>query len=272
MKKLIALTLAGVMICALPVCAAESPSAAVVATSASTVEAASAGKTVGEYTNNAVVEVPGLTETTPLGQGGHVIINGAPSNVTFFLTKPTEAAVTSAKSQAQVLGGKVLNVVGTTSQVITEFGTAQVNFYAKGIKAGQLVKVYQLINGEWVELEVAEIREDHVVVNMTSHGILAFIEVPEEIGAAEETQAAEPKAAEARTAGTKAAEAKTAEAKAAEVKESLESEEADAVEKAEEAKAEDAQKAEDAEKTEEVKAAGEVKESEEAGVTAGAIN
>lgn len=178
MKKLIALALAGAMFCALPVCAAPSPSAAVVASQE--VAAAAVGKSVGEYTNNAVVEVPGLTEVTPLGQGGHVIINGAPSNVVFFLTKPSAAVVDSAKSQAEVLGGKVLNVVGTTSQVIGKFSTAQVNFYAKGVKAGQLIKVYQLINGEWVELEVAEIREDHVVVNMTSHGVLAFIEVPAE--------------------------------------------------------------------------------------------
>lgn len=243
MKKLVALTLAGAMICALPVCAADSPSAAVVATSAATVEeaAASTGKSVGEYTNNAVVEVPGLTETTPLAQGGHVIINGAPSNVTFFLTKPSETAVTSAKSQAQILGGKVLNVVGTTSQVITEFGTAQVNFYAKGIKAGQLIKVYQLINGAWVELEVSEIREDHVVVNMTSHGVLAFIEVPAEIRAAEETKAA-------------------AEPKAVQTREAVETKAADEAKEAEEAKV-----------TEEVKEE-EVKETEEAGVTAGSVN
>ena len=190
MKKLIALALAGAMLCALPVCAAPSPSAAVVAKSSSgsseqqsaavTLEesAAAVGKSVGEYTNNAVVDVPGLTQVTPLGQGGHVIINGAPSNVVFFLTKPSAAVVASAKSQAAALGGKVLNVVGTTSQVVGKFGTAQVNFYAKGVKAGQLIKVYQMVNGQWVELTVAEIREDHVVVNMTSHGTLAIIEVP----------------------------------------------------------------------------------------------
>lgn len=191
MKKVIALALAGAMLCALPVCAATSPTAAVVATtvSASSSEDASApaavreaavaqGKSVGEYVNNAVVEVPGLSEVIPMGQGGHVIINGAPSNVIFFLLKPSAANVALAKSQAAALGGKVLNVVTTTSQVVGKFSTAQVNFYAKGVKAGQLIKVYQLVNGEWVELTVAEIREDHVVVNMTSHGTLAFIEVP----------------------------------------------------------------------------------------------
>ena len=191
MRRSIAFALAGAMLCALPVCAAPSPSAAVVATTttaavteessvpATVQEAAAAqGKSVGEYTNNAVVSVPGLSEVTPMGQGGHVIINGAPSNVIFFLTKPSAAAVASAKSQAAVLGGKVLNVVTTTSQAVGRFGTAQVNFYAKGVKAGQLIKVYQFVDGEWVELTVAEIREDHVVVDMTSHGTLAFIEVP----------------------------------------------------------------------------------------------
>ena len=48
----------------------------------------------------------------------------------------------------------------------------------KGVKAGQSIKVYQKINGAWVEVKVVEIREDHVVVDMTSHGTLAFIEVP----------------------------------------------------------------------------------------------
>lgn len=182
MKRVLALVLAGAMICALPVCAASSPSAAKVASSVSasaSIEAAAAaeGKTVGEYTNNAVVEIPGLEDAVPTGQGGHVIINGAPSNVVFFLTKPNAATVKAAKDQAAVLGGKVLNVFGTQA-VVGKFESAQVNFYMQGVKAGQLIKVFQLVNGEWVEVKVLEIREDHVVIDMTAHGTLAFIEVP----------------------------------------------------------------------------------------------
>lgn len=176
-KRTIAFAAAAVMMCSLPVMAAESPSASAVMASVAEA-AASESKSVGEYTNNAVVAVSGLDEVTPIGQGGHVVINGAPSNVIFFLTKPSAKTVTLAKAQAEVLGGKVLNVVGTKSQAVGKFETAQVNFYAKGVKAGQLIRVYQLIDGEWVELEVAEIWDDHVVVNMTAHGILAFIEVP----------------------------------------------------------------------------------------------
>lgn len=188
MKKVIALSLACVMAFSLPVTAAGSPSAeAVVASTASeTVDgipasvataAASEGKTVGEYMNNAVVSVPGLEEATPLAQGGHIILNGAPSNVTFNLGKPAATAVKAAKEQAAALGGKVLNVVEVKSS-IGKFSTARVNYYMKGIKAGQVVKVYQLVNGSWVELTVAEIREDHVVVDMTSLGTLAFVEIP----------------------------------------------------------------------------------------------
>ncbi len=206
MKKIIALALAGAMVFSMPVMAAGSTSptagaispttaaaepvaapAAVAATPVPAVvaspvsdsvaaAAAAEGKTVGEYMNNAVVSVPGLSEATPLGQGGHVIINGAPSNQAFSVLKPTLANVNSAKAQAAALGGKVLNVAQIKARV--NFNTAIVNFYMPGVKAGQNIVVYQLVNGQWVALSVAEIRADHVVVNMTSLGTLAFIEVP----------------------------------------------------------------------------------------------
>ncbi len=133
-------------------------------------------KTVGEYMNNAVTELPGLENVTPVGQGGHVIINGAPSNQTFSVLKPHSAYVSYAKTFANGLGGKVLNVA--TIKASVSFNTATVNFYAKGVKAGQNIKVYQYVNGSWVEVEVTEIRNDHVVVNMTSLGTIAFIELP----------------------------------------------------------------------------------------------
>lgn len=212
MKKFIALALAGAMAVSMPVMASPSPSlgsgspstpaiapavvaetpvpvaaapAAVAATPAPTVEAGAVsasvvaaaeaeGKTVGEYMNNAVVSVPGLENVTPLGQGGHVIINGAPSNQVFSVLKPAAASVSSAKAYAAALGGRVMNVAQIRASV-SGFNTATVNFYMKGVTAGQNIRVFQLVNGQWVELTVAEIREDHVVVDMTSLGTLAFI-------------------------------------------------------------------------------------------------
>ena len=202
MKRILAMTLAGTMALSMPVLAATSPTAdsystsqtaVVTAITASSVPQSVAkaaeeeNKTVGEYMNNAVTEVPGLEEVVPLGQGGHVIINGVPSNQTFSVLKPVRKDVDSAKSHAAALSGKVLNVAQIKASV-TGFNTAQVNFYLKGIKSGQNVRVYQLIDGVWVELSVAEVREDHVVVDMTSLGILAFIELPADAAQAEGLQ------------------------------------------------------------------------------------
>lgn len=232
MKKLIALILAGTMVLATPVMAAEedwgeedspvddeggeddgaededeenkgsqSPSASKVSESsdktstpepvtapvpaveassvpADIAEAAAAeGKTVGEYMNNAVATVPGLDYVVPVGQGGHVIINGAASNQVFAVLKPTLTSVHSAMTFAASLGGRVLNVVRINAS-ISGFQTARVNFYMKGITAGQNIKVFQNFNGQWLEINLVEIRQDHVVVDMTSLGTLAFIEMP----------------------------------------------------------------------------------------------
>ena len=70
---------------------------------------------------------PLSVEATPVAQGGHVIINGAPSNQSFSVQKPYLAEVNSAKSQAATLGGKVLNVARINAGV--SFDTATVNFY-----------------------------------------------------------------------------------------------------------------------------------------------
>ena len=190
LKKVFALVLAGAMVVSMPVMAAKSPTAsavasqAVVATPATLpmsqtavgIAAAEEGKTVGEYMNNAITKLPGLENVTPVGQGGHVLINGAPSNQTFSVLKPYYAYVSFAKTFANSLGGRVLNVA--TIKASVSFNTATVNFYAKGVKAGQNIKVYQYVNGTWVEVEVTEIRDDHVVVNMKSLGTVAFIELP----------------------------------------------------------------------------------------------
>lgn len=203
MKKLIALMLAGTMVFATPVMAAGSPGASSISGNSCTPEpevpaassapaaaveassvpadiaeaAAAEGKTIGEYMNNAVVTVPGLDYVVPVGQGGHVIINGAASNQVFAVLKPTLTSVHSAKTFAASLGGKVLTVVRINASV-KGFRTARVNFYMNGVTAGQNIKVFQFSNGQWLEVDVAEIREDHVVVDMTSLGTLAFIEMP----------------------------------------------------------------------------------------------
>ena len=201
MKKGFALFMAGAMMVSRPVMAATNTETATMVSQAVSVSAAprilfadvssdgrssietmlasaamAEDKTVGEYMNNAVTRLPGLENVMPLGQGGHVIINGVPGNQTFSVLKPHYAYVTFAKTLAGGVGGRVLNVAEIKASV--PFDTATVNFYAEGVKAGQNIKVYQYRDEAWVEIEVTEIREDHVVVNMTSLGTLAFIELP----------------------------------------------------------------------------------------------
>jgi len=132
-------------------------------------------KTIGEYISNSVVEVPGLDVVTPVGQGGKIVLDGESSNVNFSVQKPLRAYVDSAKAQAAALGGNILNVVNIQANV--SFGTASVNFYMPGVTAGQNIQVYQYADGQWTNVNVSEIRDDHVVVDMTSLGVLAFIQI-----------------------------------------------------------------------------------------------
>lgn len=144
-----------------------------------TIAANSEKKTVIEYNNNAVAELPGLTDVVPVAQGGHVIINGAPSNQTFSVLKPADGVVGAAKNYASTLGGKVLNVAEIDASV--GFNTATVTFYMPGVTVANNIKVVQLTNAknlQWSEVTVAEVRADHVVVDLTSLGNIAFIEVP----------------------------------------------------------------------------------------------
>lgn len=133
------------------------------------------GKSIGEYLNNLVITVPGLDEAVPVGQGGGVIIDGETTGATISIQKPLLAHVDSAKSMASTIGGKVLNVVSVKTSAV--FGTATVNFYMPGVTADQNIQVYQYDAGQWTSVNVSEVREDHVVADLTSLGIIAFVEV-----------------------------------------------------------------------------------------------
>lgn len=133
---------------------------------------------IGEYMNNAVTGIWAMDEVVPVAQGGKVIVDGKESNMTFSVLKPELSRVYSAKDHAAALGGSVLNVVKVAVPANLKWASANVNFYTPGIVSGQNVKVYAYANDTWTECNVTEVREDHVVVDITSEGILAFIEVP----------------------------------------------------------------------------------------------
>ena len=106
-----------------------------------------------------------------------VVINGCKSNATFMVSGVDGGTLTSAKNQAKNVGGSLVTCIETSAPGVV-FKSAQVNFYVGGVTDGDNIAVYQLQNGKWVQLSVAEIRKDQVVVNMTQHGKLAFVRVP----------------------------------------------------------------------------------------------
>jgi len=170
MKKLVSVVMICVMACSLLI-AAGSPSAKAVVASMSPEEsyaalAASYGKTAAELRNNVIASVPGLQDTLVVGQGGHVEINGAPSNYTIILDKPNANDVSIAKTKAAAENGKILALFGFKA---CRFKTAKVNFYVKGMKAGKNIAVYQYVNNAWTAVTVNEVREDHVVVTLVDN-------------------------------------------------------------------------------------------------------
>ena len=104
-------------------------------------------------------------------------LNGVKTNATFMLAAPDGGTVSSAKELAAGLGGNLVNTVSTSAPGVN-FATARVNFFISGVTDNDTIAVYQLQGGKWVQLSVSEIRKDHVIVNMTKHGVLAFVRVP----------------------------------------------------------------------------------------------
>ena len=182
MKKFIEVLCASVLLCATTVSAA-SPSAQAVLASAGFTNASDAqaaadrGMSAGEYYNNAVVSTPGVENAMPVGQGGKIIINGVATNLTATLSKVNKNTAYDAVNQATALGGTLLNVLSVKFPG-ANYNVATINFYLKGLAGNAKVAVKQYVNGAWIDVEVVEVREDHVVLNLTNSGAVAFVVLP----------------------------------------------------------------------------------------------
>lgn len=190
MKKFIALLSAAVLLSSTTVLAAPSPSAKAVVASASTQAApegfakasdaqaaADRGMSAVEYYNNTVVSTPGVENAMPIGQGGKIVVNGVVTNLTATLSKVTKTVATDAKAQATTLGGTLLNIVKVDFPG-ANYNVATINFYLKGLEAGKNVVVKQFVEGAWIDVEIVEVRADHVVLNLTKSGAVAFVVLP----------------------------------------------------------------------------------------------
>lgn len=122
----------------------------------------------GEYFNNAVIETPGIEEATPVAQGGGIIIDGVVTNVMATISKVDVAFVDSVRASQE---GTVLNVVDVQFPAVA----ATINFYMPGVDVDANIAAVQYVDGVWVDVEVVEVRADHVVLNLKQNGKVAFI-------------------------------------------------------------------------------------------------
>lgn len=208
MKRFMALLTASLLATSMTVSAAESPSTSVVvrqetnviivqtppeavqasgaqpsyagegfANASDSQAAAQRGLSAGEYYNNVVSSAPGVPNAMPVGQGGRILINGVPSNLSATLSRVSSGVAGSAQMQAASLGGRLLNVVGVKFPA-ANFNAATVNFYVKGLPNGTRIAARQYVNGQWIEVDVVESRTDHVVLILKGNGPVAFIALP----------------------------------------------------------------------------------------------
>lgn len=184
--KVVSLVMVGTMLFSMPVMAKSmgSPEAVYLESNSNigdpsaTVAAVEEHKLISEYMADAITGIWAMDSVVPVAQGGNVILDGVKSNVTFPVQKPELSRVYSAKAYAASVGGTVLNVVKIDTHV--GFGTANVNFYMPGITGNENIHVLQYVESSdtWADLNVTEIRADHVVVDLTSTGVFAFVVQP----------------------------------------------------------------------------------------------
>ena len=139
--------------------------------------AASQGLRPTEYKNNVVIDYGTLLDkAVAVSQDGGVQIGDR--TVTLTVQKVDENTLAEAESIAAKAGGKLMNVVKTTSVQVPKFDKATVPFAVKGVTADSNIKVYKLVNGakcEWEEVK-STVTDGHVNVEMDGHATLAFVQ------------------------------------------------------------------------------------------------
>ena len=138
--------------------------------SADVYRAAEKNMSAAEFYNNVVISTPGIENAVTVGQGGNIVVNGVVTNMTAMISKVTNRAYVDTVRVSQP-EGRILNVV----EVSYPGFDATINFYMPSVTAEMDVVALQYSAGTWVDVDVAEVREDHVVLNMKKSGVVAFI-------------------------------------------------------------------------------------------------
>lgn len=131
-------------------------------------DAEAKGKSADEYYNNAVVDTPGIENPVPVAQGGKLVVDGKTTSMTATIEKVSSIYVDSIRAARQ---GTLLNVV----KVNYPAAEAVITFYMPGVQAGDVIMAVQYEGGLWTDVEVTEVRADHVTLSLKENGVVAFL-------------------------------------------------------------------------------------------------
>ncbi len=175
MKKFFALSLAMALTFSSTVCAAETVVPEKDFDRLDTL-ASSVGKTLPEYTSNAVAKLEGVHGQAKIASGSDMFTEGRESNATCVVDKVDAGAVRYAQQKAEQTGGTMLTVVKLTAPGVN-LADAQVALRIEGVKAGDNVTAYRSVKGEWTAVDVKAVADDNVTIDFPEKGIYAFIKM-----------------------------------------------------------------------------------------------
>lgn len=126
-----------------------------------------------EWNNNAILNTPGMDLSLPVSAGqGSVVIGGEKTNITPAMEKADAAFADSVSREKD---GILLNVFQVSYPSTDE---ADITFDLPGVNEDSEITAYQYVSGVWKEVDVTEIRKDHVTLHLQGDGVIAFMLKP----------------------------------------------------------------------------------------------
>ncbi|MDE6602423.1 MAG: hypothetical protein K2N39_04975 [Lachnospiraceae bacterium] len=178
MKKFLALSLALAFAFSSSVCAAETVVPEDRFPELDTL-AATVGKTLPEYTSNAVSGHHAIFEDwsgkiSDIASGSDMFIAGEETNATCVVDKVDYQTALYALKKGAEVGGQAL-VAAKLSAPGVNLADAQVKLYVEDVAAGDAISVYKCVKGEWEPVAVTSVTDGYVQVAFDYQGIYAVI-------------------------------------------------------------------------------------------------
>lgn len=132
------------------------------------------GKTLPEYTSNAVAKMDGVHGQAKIASGSNVFTEGKATNATCIVDKVDVGAIRYAQQKAEQTGGTMLTVVKLTAPGVN-LADAQVALRIEGVKTGDHITAYRSVKGDWTAVDVTAVADDSVTIKFPQKGIYTFI-------------------------------------------------------------------------------------------------